>query len=192
MEETTAAAFGLFGREEALQTLSAVIDDGGSAVVIGEPGAGKSSLLRVADQVAQRRGRRVLSVTPTQFDRGLPFAGLAELIAQCPEGSDRALPEPQRRALTVALQGAEPGGPEVDALAVPLAVRGLLMHLCESEPVALVIDDLQWLDQATCRQPRFRAPPPPRRATPVERPDRDPTRPGRGHRPDPGPVRAAT
>ena len=149
MEESTAAAFGLFGREAALQSLSAVLGDGGSAVVTGDPGAGKSSLLKVADQVAQRRGRRVLSVTPTQFDRGLPFAGLAELIAQCPEGWDRALPEPQHRALTVALHRAEPGGPEVDALAVPLAVRGLLMHLCESEPVALVIDDLQWLDQAT-------------------------------------------
>ncbi|MDX6374519.1 MAG: hypothetical protein QOD98_3507 [Nocardioidaceae bacterium] len=149
MEESTAAAFGLFGREEALRVLSGVLDTGGSAVITGDPGAGKSSLLKVADQLAQRRGRRVLSVTPTQFDRGLPFAGLAELVAQCPEGADRGLPEPQRRALTVALQGAEPDGPEVDALAVPLAVRGLLAHLCESEPVALVIDDLQWLDQAT-------------------------------------------
>ena len=51
--------------------------------------------------------------------------------------------------LAVALQRAEPDGVEVDALAVPLAVRGLLTQLCESEPVALIIDDLQWLDQAS-------------------------------------------
>jgi predicted ATPase len=47
------------------------------------------------------------------------------------------------------LQRAEPGGGEVDALAVPLAVRGLLRQLTESGPVALIIDDLQWLDHAS-------------------------------------------
>jgi DNA-binding CsgD family transcriptional regulator len=149
VHDLSAAAFGLFGREESLRVLSDVLDGGGSAVATGDPGLGKSSLLRVADQLAQRRGRRVLFVTPTQFDRGLPFAGLAELISQCPDGADRALPQPQRRGLAVALQRAEPDGPEVDSLAVPLAVRGLLMHLCEFEPVALIIDDLQWLDQAS-------------------------------------------
>jgi DNA-binding CsgD family transcriptional regulator len=149
VEDGTAAAFGLFGREHELRVLSGVLDGGGSAIGIGAPGVGKSSLLKVADQLAQRRGRRVLSVTPTQFDRGLPFAGLAELIGQVPEGADRTLPAPQRRGLAVALQRAEPEGAAVDALAVPLAVRGLLTHLCEAEPVAIVIDDLQWLDQAT-------------------------------------------
>lgn len=142
-------AFGLFGREDALRVVSDLMAGGGSAVAIGDPGAGKSSLLKVAAQLAQRRGRRVLSVTPTQFERGLPFAGLAELIGQCPEGADNGLPGPQRRALAVALQRAEPAGRDVDALAVPLAVQGLLKQLCESEPVTLLIDDLQWLDQAS-------------------------------------------
>jgi DNA-binding CsgD family transcriptional regulator len=149
VDEVSAAAFGLFGREDALQVMSEVLVQGGSAVATGDPGAGKSSLLKVLDQLAQRRGRRVLSVTPTQFDRGLPFAGLAELIAQCPQGADRGLPIPQQRALSVALQRDEPDGQDVDALAVPLAVRGLLTHLCETEPVAIIIDDLQWLDQAS-------------------------------------------
>jgi Predicted ATPase len=149
VNEVSAAAFGLFGREDALQVMGDVLVRGGSAVATGDPGAGKSSLLKVLDQLAQRRGRRVLSVTPTQFDRGLPFAGLAELIAQCPEGADKGLPGPQQRALSVALQRVEPDGQEVDALAVPLAVRGLLTHLCETEPVAIIIDDLQWLDHAS-------------------------------------------
>ena len=74
VDEGTAASFGLFGREGDLRILSGVLDTGGSALAIGAPGVGKSSLLKVADQLAQRRGRRVLSVTPTQFDRGLPFA----------------------------------------------------------------------------------------------------------------------
>ena len=123
MDEVS-AAFGLFGREEPPQTVNDVLVSGGSVVAAGDPGVGKSSLLRAAAQLAKVRRRRVFSVTPTQFDRGLPFAGLAELIGQLPEGADSGLPGPQRRALAVAFQRAEPGGGEVDALAVPLAVRG--------------------------------------------------------------------
>jgi DNA-binding NarL/FixJ family response regulator len=47
------------------------------------------------------------------------------------------------------MQRREPVGGEVDALAVPLAARGLLTRLCGDEPVTIIIDDLQWLDQAT-------------------------------------------
>jgi DNA-binding CsgD family transcriptional regulator len=147
--DEVSAAFGLFGREDALRAVNDVLVTGGSVVATGDPGVGKSSLLRAAAQLAKVRGRRVFSITPTQFDRGLPFAGLAELVGQFPEGADSGLPGPQRRALAVALQRAEPGGGEVDALAVPLAIRGLLTQLTESGPVALVIDDLQWLDQAS-------------------------------------------
>jgi hypothetical protein len=148
MEEVS-AAFGLFGREDCLRVVNDVLVSGGNVVATGDPGAGKSSLLRVAAQLARVRGRRVLSVTPAQFDQGLPFAGLAELIGQFPEEADSGLPGPQRRALAVALRRSDPAGREVDALAVPLAIRGLLTRLTESTPVALVIDDLQWLDQAS-------------------------------------------
>ena len=145
--EDAAAAFGLFGREDDLGLVSGILAKGGSAVALGEPGVGKSSLLRVTSQVAQRQGRRVLSVTPTSFERGLPFAGLAELLSQVPAEMSHDLPDPQRRALDVALQRAEPEATEADSLAVPLAVRGLLMGLCAAEPVTIIIDDLQWLDQ---------------------------------------------
>ena len=143
------AAFGLFGREESLRVVDDILVSGGSVVTTGDPGAGKSSLLRAAAQLAKARGRRVFSVMPTQFDRGLPFAGLAELIGQIPEGADSGLPGPQRRALAIALQRADPDGHEVNALAVPLAIRGLLTQLTASGPVAIILDDLQWLDHAS-------------------------------------------
>jgi DNA-binding CsgD family transcriptional regulator len=139
----------LFGREGAEQIIRDVLAGGGSAVFTGSPGAGKSSLLGVAANIAQSQGRLVLSVTPTEFERGLPFAGLAELIAQCPPGSDSGLSEPLRHALAVAVYQTEPAGESVDPLAVPLAIRGLLTRLCQSEPVALLLDDLQWLDSAS-------------------------------------------
>ena len=97
------AASGLFGRGDVLRVVSDVLVEGGGAVAVGDPGTGKSSLMKAAAQLAQRHGRRVLSVTPTQFEQGLPFAGLAELIGQWPEGADAGLPGPQRRALAVAL-----------------------------------------------------------------------------------------
>jgi DNA-binding CsgD family transcriptional regulator len=139
---------GLFGRDDALEVVRDVLTGGGSLLAIGDPGVGKSSLLQAANQLAQGQGRTVLSVTPTQFDRGLPFAGLVELISQCPKGCDDGLPEPQQRALAVALHRVQPTGAS-DALAVPLAVRGLLTQLCEGESVTLLIDDLQWLDHAS-------------------------------------------
>ena len=140
---------GLFGREDALHVIDGLLDEGGSAVLVGAPGSGKTSLMRAAARMAAQHGRRVLSVTPTQFEHGLPFAGLAELMSQCPEGVDRELPLPQRRALAVAVQHAETDGGDVNALAVPLAIRGVLRRLCEVEPIALLVDDLQWLDQST-------------------------------------------
>lgn len=149
MSGSSAESFGLFGREDTFAILKATLAQGGSVVMSGEPGMGKSSLVRAASQVAQRTGRRVLSVSPTQFDRGLPFAGLADLMTQCPDDVESALPTPQRRALDVALQRVDPPDGGTDALAVPLAVRTLLTHLCEVGAVALILDDLQWLDQAT-------------------------------------------
>jgi DNA-binding CsgD family transcriptional regulator len=146
-EEET--GLGLFGRQDALRVVDGLLDEGGSAVVVGAPGSGKTSLMKAAARMAVRHGRRVLSVAPTQFEQGLPFAGLAELIGQCPEGIDRDLPLPQRRALAVALQHADSDDGEINALAVPLAIRGVIKLLCAAEPVALLVDDLQWLDQST-------------------------------------------
>src|SRR5580693_4673015 len=62
MDEVS-AAFGLFGREDALRVVDDVLVGGGNVVAIGEPGAGKSSLLRASAQLAKVRGRRVLAVT---------------------------------------------------------------------------------------------------------------------------------
>jgi len=61
MNTAAAAAYGAFGREEALSVLSGVLDAGGSALAIGDPGVGKSSLLKVA-----RRAHCVRLVQPTK------------------------------------------------------------------------------------------------------------------------------
>ena len=71
MKYGTAYAFGLFGREEDLRIIGAVLESGGSALALGDAGVGKSSLLKIAGQLAQRHdakwrgnGQRLQTVGP--------------------------------------------------------------------------------------------------------------------------------
>lgn len=82
----------------------------------------------------------------------LAFAGLHELCA--PLLSRLGLlaepqPEPQRHALSVALGLAS--GDRPDRFLVGLAVLTLLAETAEEQPLVCVVDDAQWLDQASAQ-----------------------------------------
>jgi predicted ATPase len=55
------------------------------------------------------------------------------------------LPEPQRRALEVALLRSEPEG-EPSQRAVALATLGVLRAIAGERPTVVGVDDVQWLD----------------------------------------------
>jgi DNA-binding CsgD family transcriptional regulator len=116
----------------------------GALVLAGEPGIGKSALCRWA--VARAADMRVLSVHGVESELDLPFAALSELLAGV---VDRIalLPEPQARALDVAL--ARRAAPAGDRFAIASAVLGLLGVVAEGGPLLVVIDDAQWLDAST-------------------------------------------
>jgi DNA-binding CsgD family transcriptional regulator len=76
----------------------------------------------------------------------LPFAGLHHLCAPLLAGLE-ALPAPQRQALEVAF-GLRDGAPP-DRFLVALAALSLLAEAAETRPLVCVIDDAQWLDQAS-------------------------------------------
>ena len=82
----------------------------------------------------------------------LPFAGLQQLCAPMLERLGR-LPGPQRDALRIAFGLVAGDAP--DRFFVGLAVLSLLSDVAEDEPLVCVVDDAQWLDQASAQALAF-------------------------------------
>ena len=116
----------------------------GVLVVRGEAGIGKTALLE--QLVEQASGCTVARATGVQADMELPFAGLQQLFGSMLGPLER-LPDPQREAVEVAF-GLR-SGPAPDRFEVGLAMLGLLAEVAEQEPLVCVVDDAQWLDQAS-------------------------------------------
>src|SRR5580704_12093279 len=119
-------------------------------VVRGEPGIGKTALLSYAADTAQ--DFQLARVQGVESEMELPFAGLHQLCGRM-LGRLGALPGPQREALGVAF-GLCPGSAP-DRFLVGLAVLGLLSEVAASQPLLCLVDDAQWLDQASARALAF-------------------------------------
>src|SRR5215210_4837718 len=134
----------------ALQTARA----GTSAVLAlsGEPGIGKTALLDHA--AAQAAGMRVLRARGIESEAQIPFASLLELLRPALALVER-LPAPQAAALEAAL--ALRPGPAQERFAIGAATLGLLAALAEERPVAVLVDDAQWLDHSSAQALLFAA-----------------------------------
>ena len=149
MTDAARPALPLHGRareSEVVERLLADVRDGRSGVLVirGEPGMGKTALLR--QTVGRASGFRVAEVAGVESERELPFAGVGRLCTPFLDRID-ALPAPQQAALRVAL-GVCPGVAP-DRLLVGLAVLSLVAETAEAQPLLCLVDDLQWLDDAT-------------------------------------------
>src|SRR3954451_18011760 len=113
----------------------------GALVIRGEPGIGKSTLLKYAAQ--QATGMTVLTARGYESESEIPFAGLTDLVRPVLPLL-KTLPEPQ----SAALQSAMSLGPPVsgDRFSVCAATVGVLAAAAEAEPLLVIVDDLQWLD----------------------------------------------
>jgi DNA-binding CsgD family transcriptional regulator len=131
---------------EVLNRLLAHAREGQSAVLVmrGEAGIGKTALLRYAAH--QASGFRVAQVTSVEAEMELPFAGIHQLCAPLLDQLD-ALPQPQQDALNVALGLA--AGDVPNRFLVGLAVLGLLSAAAEERPLLCLVEDSQWLDEAS-------------------------------------------
>ncbi|MFE2295054.1 LuxR C-terminal-related transcriptional regulator [Streptomyces sp. NPDC059452] len=97
---------------------------------------------------------RILRVTGVEPEADLAFGGLVQLLWPVQERLD-ALPAPQAAALRAVLGTGQERGP--DRFLTGLAVLTLLADLAEDGPVLCLVDDAQWLDQATAEALLFAA-----------------------------------
>jgi DNA-binding CsgD family transcriptional regulator len=115
-----------------------------SLVLRGEAGIGKTALLEyLADSASELTVLRAVGV---ESDMELAFASLHQLCAPLLDRLE-TLPAPQRDALQVVF--GLTAGPPPDRFLVGLGVLSLLSEVAEERPVLCVVDDAQWLDQAS-------------------------------------------
>ena len=132
----------------ALDGLLARVRGGRSAVLVlrGEAGIGKTALLGYL--TGRAAGFGVARCMGVESEMELAFTGLHDLCAPMLSYLD-ALVEPQRGALSVALGLASGEPPE--SFLVALAALNLLAQAAEDRPLLCIVDDVQWLDQATAQ-----------------------------------------
>jgi DNA-binding CsgD family transcriptional regulator len=145
----------LWGRRQQRSHLDGMLADvragrSRALVVRGEPGIGKTALLSYAADTAP--DFQVARAWGVESEMELPFAALQLLCAPMLSSLDR-LPGPQRDALGVAF-GLRLGSAP-DRFLVGLAVLGLLSEVAADQPLLCLIDDEQWLDQASAQALAF-------------------------------------
>ena len=121
----------------------------------GEAGIGKTTVWKEGLDGARRRRYRTLSCGPVEAETRLSYAALGDLLEPVLEDALPTLPEPQRRALEVALLRAPSSGARADQRAVFLAVLGCLRSVATGTPVVVAIDDIQWMDLPSVRVLQF-------------------------------------
>jgi len=139
----------LRGRENEcalLDELLADIRQGVSRALVlqGEAGIGKTTLLEYLIESAP--DLTVLQAVAVESEMELAYAGLQQFCAPLLDRLGR-LPAPQRQALEIVFGLSL--GPPPDRFLAGLGVLSLLSGAADERPLLCVIDDAQWLDQAS-------------------------------------------
>ena len=131
---------GIAGRDTDLAVLHAFVDRAAKSTAAlalsGDAGVGKTALLDAAAGYAHAQGVRVLSASAAEFEAGIAFAGLHQLLSPLVPDDGAAKP------LAVAL-GMREGPPPSRAQVTDAAVE----VLAAAQPVLVTVDDLHWLDR---------------------------------------------
>jgi DNA-binding CsgD family transcriptional regulator len=147
---TATLAGALVGRDGELAALAGLIKqaaagNGSSVLIEGEPGIGKSALVQAAMAEARNLGCQVYWGAGDELGQALPLLPLLEGL-RVREASDN----PRRNTIVGLLRGevAAARGTDVSA-ALAEQLLALVAEKCSVQATMLVLDDLQWADQAT-------------------------------------------
>jgi DNA-binding SARP family transcriptional activator len=139
----------MIGRRRELAALDEAWQGGRAALLIGEPGLGKTRLL---SEFAA--ARRVLTVQGRPGDAGVPYATLARLLRTILAGTRLELPAPRRTELSRLLPELAPALPlpaDGQRLLLQGAVEAVLAQ-AQAEGSArdgVIVDDLHFADDAS-------------------------------------------
>src|SRR3954453_21861440 len=115
-----------------------------SLALRGGAGIGKTALLDYL--IASAPDATVVRAVGVQSDMELAFASQHQLCGPLLDGLD-GLPAPQRHAMEIVF--GLTAGDAPDRFLVGLAVLSLFSEAAEHRPLLCVVDDAQWLDQAS-------------------------------------------
>jgi DNA-binding NarL/FixJ family response regulator len=137
------------------------VDSGGTACleIAGEPGIGKTRMLRELGARADLRGHVVLAGGASEFERSLPFGVILDALDDYVRGLEpsrlAALDQETRSGLgqlfpSLREPGAGGAGPEADErFHTYRAVARLLEQLAVKKPLVLLLDDVHWADSGS-------------------------------------------
>ena len=145
----------LIDRHNERSVLDGVLRDvrsGQSRVLMlhGEPGVGKSALMEYAAERAV--GCRLVRAAGVESEMELAYAALHQMCVPMLDRVDD-LPPPQRDALSVTFGMSD--GPAPDRFLIGLAVLSLFSEVAVDQPLVCLVDDLQWLDEASAQALSF-------------------------------------
>jgi class 3 adenylate cyclase/tetratricopeptide (TPR) repeat protein len=168
----------LIGRDRELRSLTAIHlraadRHGAIALLVGDPGVGKSRLLYEFLRVVEAEGARVLEATCASYGRSMAYRPIVDLLRHglgLFEGI--AADEIQRRATeqlqSLGVEGEDPAillahflgvtappeflnrlsGPQLKERTFA-TIRDILHGMSEQEPLVLVVENMHWIDTAS-------------------------------------------
>jgi DNA-binding CsgD family transcriptional regulator len=151
MTETVHSASQLGRRSQVQQVhgyIAALAAGRGRALLVeGEPGIGKSELMRTAGLEAMSVGCQVFWCTCEELSEAFPLLPLMDAFA--PRGTLERYAHAHAQIADLLRAAAVPGN-QIDSVGAAAAcLLDLVSEVCTVAPVLLIVDDLQWADPAT-------------------------------------------
>ena len=150
----------LFDREAELEAVRRSVaqakdETGGFVLIAGRAGAGKTALIEAARGMAESEGLLVLQARGAELERAFAFGVVHQLFDDVIRGGagnpDELFAGAARLAapiLDMQFQGAPAALPQ-DPFAARHALYWLTANLASLEPLAILVDDAQWADDAS-------------------------------------------
>jgi DNA-binding SARP family transcriptional activator/energy-coupling factor transporter ATP-binding protein EcfA2 len=139
----------LVGREAEWRRILEITGDLSGAqpmlLVLGEPGIGKSRLLEALAGAARERGARVAVARCFEAETAHPYGCLTDALRGLPEA---LVPQELRGGVAPDTSDLS-RGTEADRRQLLARIAGLVQTLAAETPFVLILDDLQWVDEAS-------------------------------------------